>query len=175
VTDESRGPPHGPIWQLLADEHARLDSLLERAGACQSAEELSAYDQFRRALLRHIGMEEKVLLPAAERARGTPIEEAGRLRLDHGALAALMIPSPQPRIIRAIRTVLARHNPLEESANGVYDCCELLAGAAADEVLASLKATGPVPVKPHLDTTKVYDALRRALARASYDEHLADT
>jgi len=86
-----------------------------------------------------------------------------------------MIPTPQPRIIRAIRIVLARHNPLEESANGVYDCCEMLAGAAAHQVLASLKAMGPVPVKPHLDTTKVYDALRRALARANYDEHLADT
>ena len=174
MTEEGRDPHHGPVWQLLADEHARLDSLLVRAGLCRSVEELSAYDQLRRILLRHIGMEEKVLLPAAERARGKPIAEAARLRLDHGALAALMIPSPQPRIIRAIRIVLARHNPLEEAGNGVYDSCELIVGSAAAEVLASLKATPSVSVKPHLDSTKVYEALRRALARASYDEHLAD-
>ena len=167
--------PHGPIWRLLADDHARLDSLLERAGSCNSAEELAAYDQFRRALLHHISMEEKVLLPAAERARGTPIPEAARLRLDHGALAALMMPSPQARIVRAIRFVLAQHNPLEELPGGVYDSCERLAGAAAEEILASLKAIPPVPVKPHLDTPLVYDALRRALGRAGYDEHLADT
>ncbi len=173
--DKSGATPHGAIWRLLADDHARLDSLLERAGSCHSVEELAAYDQFRRALLHHIAMEEKVLLPAAERARGAPIPEAPRLRLDHGALAALMMPSPQPRIVRAIRFVLARHNPLEESASGVYDTCEWLAGAAASEVLAALKATPAVPVKPHLDTPQVNAALRRALARAGYDENLADS
>ncbi|MDO8431985.1 MAG: hemerythrin domain-containing protein, partial [Candidatus Binatus sp.] len=117
---------HGAIWRFLADDHARLDSLLERAGSCASADELAAFDQFRRALLHHIAMEEKVLLPAAERAHGAPIPEAPRLRLDHGVLAALMIPSPQPRIVRAIRFVLARHNPLEECPNGAYDSCEWL-------------------------------------------------
>jgi hypothetical protein len=29
-------------------------------------------------------------------------------------------------------------------------------------------------VKPHLDTPKVYEALRHTLARAGYDERLAD-
>jgi len=165
---------HGAIWEFLARDHARLDSLLEQAGECRSVEELAAYDQFRRALLRHISMEEKVLLPAAERARGAPLPEAPRLRLDHGALAALMMPSPQPRIVRAIRVVLARHNPIEESPAGVYDACEKLAGAAAADLLTALQATPQVPVKPHLDTPKVYEALRHALARAGFDEHLAD-
>jgi hypothetical protein len=175
MMNKSGATPHGAIWRMLADDHAQLDSLLERAGSCHSVEELAAYDQLRRKLLHHIAMEEKVLLPAAERARGAPIPEAARLRLDHGALAALMMPSPQPRIVRAIRLVLARHNPLEETGSGVYDTCERLVGTAGSEVLAALEATPPVPVKPHLDTPKVYDALRRALARAGYDEHLADT
>jgi hypothetical protein len=164
--------PHGAIWQFLSQDHTRLDSLLERAGSCCSADELIAYDQFRRALLRHISMEEKLLLPAAERARGTPVPEAARLRLDHGALAALMMPSPHPRIVIAIRFVLARHNPIEEYPGGVYDVCEELAGAAAADLLAALAATPQVPVKPHLDTAKVFEALHRALARAGYDEHL---
>lgn len=172
--DKTGAIAHGTIWQFLAHDHAALDSLLERAGSCHSGEELAAYDEFRRALLRHISMEEKVLLPAAERARGTPLPEAARLRLDHGVLAALMIPAPRPRIVSAIRVVLARHNPLEECAGGVYDVCEELAGAAAAQLLAALKATPQVPVKPHLDTPKVYEALRHALARAGYDEHLAD-
>lgn len=166
--------PHGEIWLFLAHDHARLDSLLERAGSCRSGEELAAYAEFRRALLRHISMEEKVLLPAAERARGTPLPEAARLRLDHGALAALMIPAPRPRIVGAIRVILERHNPIEECAGGVYDVCEELAGDAAAQMLAALKATPQVPVKPHLDTPKVYEALRHTLARAGYDEHLAD-
>lgn len=172
--DETGKASHGAIWEFLASDHARLDSLLERAGECRGVEELAAYDQFRRALLRHISMEEKVLLPAAERARGAPLPEAPRLRLDHGALAALMMPSPQPRIVRAIRVVLARHNPIEESPGGVYDACEKLAGPAAQELLAAIQATPEVPVKPHLDTPKVYAALRHTLARAGFDEHLAD-
>jgi len=42
-------------------------------------------------------MEERILLPAAQRLRGgerLPI--AARLRLDHGALAALLVPSATP-------------------------------------------------------------------------------
>jgi hypothetical protein len=171
---ENTAATHGAIWEFLAGDHARLDSLLERAGSCRTPEELAAYDQFRRALLRHISIEEKVLLPAAERTRGAPVAEAARLRLDHGALAALMMPSPQPRIVRAIRAVLARHNPIEESQGGVYDACEELAGAAAADLLAALQAKPQVPVKPHLDTPRVYEAIRHALARAGYDEHLAD-
>jgi hypothetical protein len=172
--DETGKASHGAIWEFLASDHARLDSLLERAGECRGVEELAAYDQFRRVLLRHISMEEKVLLPAAERARGAPLPEAPRLRLDHGALAALMMPSPLPRIVRAIRVVLARHNPIEESPGGVYDACDKLAGPAATELLAAIEATPEVPVKPHLDTPKVYAALRHTLARAGFDEHLAD-
>jgi Hemerythrin HHE cation binding domain len=172
--DKTGATAHGAIWQFLAHDHARLDSLLDRAASCRSVEELASYDQFRRALLRHISMEEKVLLPAAERARGAPLPEAARLRLDHGALAALMMPSPQPRIVRALRVVLARHNPLEECPGGVYDVCQELAGAAAAQLLTTLQATPQVPVKPHLDTPKVYEALRHALARAGYDQHLAD-
>jgi Hemerythrin HHE cation binding domain len=165
---------HGAIWSFLASDHARLDSLLERAGECRSVEELAAYDQFRRGLLRHISMEEKVLLPAAERARGAPLSEAARLRLDHGALAALMMPSPHPRIVRAIRFIFARHNPIEEGPAGVYEACEALAGADGAELLKALRATPQVPVKPHLDTPRVYKALQHALARAGYDERLAD-
>ncbi|HUO04961.1 MAG TPA: hemerythrin domain-containing protein [Candidatus Binataceae bacterium] len=172
--EKSGDTGHGEVWRFLADDHARLDRLLEAVGSCQSAEELFAYDRFRRGLLRHIAMEEKVLLPAAERVRGAPIPEAARLRLDHGALASLMMPSPGPQIVSAIRFILERHNPIEESDGGVYDSCERLAGADATELLASLKAVPPVPVKPHLDTPKVHEAIRHALARAGYDEYLAD-
>ena len=48
------------------------------------------YAEFRAGLLRHIGIEEKLLLPAARRARsGTPIERAHQLRIEHGAIGLL--------------------------------------------------------------------------------------
>ncbi|HYB90939.1 MAG TPA: hemerythrin domain-containing protein [Candidatus Binataceae bacterium] len=171
---DATSPVRGPVAEFLSNDHARLDALLTRAGSCRNADELGAYQEFRRGLLRHIAMEEKVLLPAAERARGAPLDAAARLRLDHGALAALMMPSPTPAIVRAIRTVLGKHNQIEEAPGGVYETCEQLAGPASQRLLDQLRATPPVPVKPNLDTPKVFEAVRRALARAGYEEHLAD-
>jgi hypothetical protein len=161
VTADARS---GPIQRLLGDDHARLAELLSRG-----LDDAAAYAAFRSGLLRHIGMEEKVLLPAARRARGgQPLPAAARLRLDHGALAALLVPSPTRAIVRAIRGILARHNPIEEGPEGVYADCERLAGADLDTLMSALKAFAVVPVSAHVDSELAMSALRRALARAGY-------
>jgi hypothetical protein len=88
-------------------------------------------------LLKHIGIEEKILLAAAQRHRdGAPLAVAAKLRLDHGALAALLVPTPTPRIIAAIRAILKLHNPIEEDPGGMYEQSEELAGAESDEICA---------------------------------------
>src|SRR6185295_2002294 len=111
---------------------------------------------FRQGLLRHIGMEEKILLPAAHRVRdGEPLPIAAQLRLDHGAIAALLVPTPTPTIVAALRAILARHNGLEEGAEGVYARCERLAGNDAETLLAELRATPEVPVAPHDDGPRI--------------------
>jgi hypothetical protein len=161
MTDEKST---GPIARLLGTDHARLEGLLVRAPG-----DPAAYAAFRRGLLRHIGMEEKILLPAAQRARGgEPLAVAGKLRLDHGALAALLVPTPTPGILAALRGILARHNALEEGPDGVYAACERLAGEDVGAVVAALEAAPEVPVSPHVDSALVMDAARRALARAGY-------
>jgi len=115
-------------------------------------------------------MEEKILLPAAQRARGgEPLPAAAQLRLDHGALAALLVPSPTAAIGNAIHTILARHNAVEEGPEGVYEACEQLAGPEVETLLANLAAAPEVPVHPHGDSPLVADATRRALVRAGYD------
>ncbi len=164
----------GPIYRFLVDDHLRLDGLLRRAVAQPGEIERAAYAEFRGGLLKHIGMEEKILLPAAHRARGgTPLPIAAKLRLDHGALAALLVPTPTPAIVAAIRTVLAGHNQIEEGSDGVYEVCEQLVGAEADALLARLRAAPEVPVNPHVDGPVVLNAARRALARAGYDLDVA--
>ena len=78
----------GRIHNYLANDHRRLEEALQRATATPGVIESQAYSEFRGGLLRHIGMEEKILLPAAQAARGgTPLPLAPKLRLDHGALA----------------------------------------------------------------------------------------
>ncbi len=163
----------GKIHSYLAGDHRRLEALLDRAMADREHIDAAAYAGFRAGLLKHIGMEEKVLLPAAQKARaGKPLEAAARLRLDHGALVALLVPSPTQAIVAAIRAVLARHNPIEEGEGGIYDQAELAADADAGEILSRLKNFPEVKVLPHVDNDFVMEAARRALARAGYDPQL---
>ncbi|MBM2805069.1 MAG: uncharacterized protein HW419_2962 [Deltaproteobacteria bacterium] len=163
----------GDIFRFLADDHARLDALLQRAGANPTAIDLSAYGEFRAGLLKHIGMEEKILLPAAQKRRGgEPLAVAAKLRLDHGALAALLVPTPTQAIVAAIRTILAAHNPIEEGPGGVYEECENVAGVEADQILRQLRDAPNVRAVPNFDGPNVIEATRRALTKAGYNLRL---
>jgi hypothetical protein len=160
----------GPLSRFLAEDHARLDGLLQRAITEAGAINHAAYAEFRAGLLRHISLEEKILLPAAQRWHGgAPLPIAAKLRLDHGPLAALLVPTPTPAIIAAIRTILTAHNALEEGPGGLYETCEQLAGAEAEGMLAQLQAAPEGPVAPYADGPHVMSVVRRALARAGYD------
>jgi hypothetical protein len=55
----------GPVSWFLVVDHVRLDALLQRAGAQPGAIDHATYAEFRAGLLTQIGMEEKILLPAA--------------------------------------------------------------------------------------------------------------
>ena len=163
----------GKIYRYLASDHERLDVLLERAMVDPDNIDMSAYAQFRSGLLKHIGMEEKILLPAARRNRsGEPLPVAARLRLDHGALTALLVLSPTATVVAAIRAILEAHNPVEEDPGGVYEQCEELAGAEADQILRQLQEAPEVRVLAHVDTPFVMEAARRTLARAGYELEL---
>jgi hypothetical protein len=159
----------GPIARLLVADHRRLERLLDEAtvGGVIGPE---PYAAFRKGLLRHIGIEEKILLPATQRARGgEPLGVAARLRLEHGAIAALLVPTPTPTIVAALRAILSRHDALEEGPGGVYATCERLVGDAAEALVAQMRAAPDVPVHDHVDGPRVMDAVERALARAGYD------
>jgi hypothetical protein len=163
----------GRLYRFFADDHDRLERMLEKATENPEQVDLHAYDTFRSGLLKHIGMEEKVLLPAAQHARGgerLPI--ADRIRLDHGAIAALLVPTPSPTILNALRAILAKHNNLEEQQGGLYEACEELTIDTVDTLVERLKAMPSVPINPMKAPERVLDATRRALVRAGYN--LAD-
>jgi hypothetical protein len=115
-------------------------------------------------------MEEKVLLPAARSQRGgEPLPIAEKLRLDHGAIAALLVPKPTPVIAAALRGILSAHNRIEEEPGGLYETCDQLAGDRAGDLAAEMERHPPVRVIPTSDDPKVLEVTRRALARAGYD------
>lgn len=114
-------------------------------------------------------MEEKLLLPAAQRLNGgAPLAVAAKLRLDHGVLAVLFVPLPTAVIGRTIRTILAAHNPLEEGRGGLHETCETLARSDIDGLVAQLRTVPHVKLAPNLDSPSAIESARRALTRAGY-------
>ncbi len=162
-------PDSSSHFHYLASDHDRLDKLLRRATAASGTIDLESYNQFREGLLRHIAMEERALFPAVTRlTEGEHAAVLARLRLDHGALAALLVPPPDPAIVATLRSILAAHNATEEQEAGVYRLMGRLADSEKDELLQTLKGIPEVPLAPFNDKPGVLDATRRALARAGY-------
>jgi hypothetical protein len=158
------------VHRYLADDHRRLEHLLDRAARDSTQIDASAYLEFRGGLLRHISMEEKILLPTARAALGgKPLPIAAALRLDHGALAALLVLTPTPIIIKVIRTILAAHNPKEEGPSGIYTQCENLPGFNSDEILLRLQGAPAVAMADYVDSPIAIASARNAIVRAGYD------
>jgi hypothetical protein len=159
---------HGPLHRFFSADHRRLDALLERSTAEPGRVDLAPFGEFRAGLLRHIGMEEKVLFVAARQARaGEPLELAARLRVDHGAIAALLVPTPTPATVAEIRSVLVPHNRREEEEGGVYDACdEALGPTGADRLAEELRDYPEVRLKPYNDGPQVLKHIEENLALA---------
>ncbi len=158
----------GPIERLLSEDHVRLDALLRQAVASPGAFDRTAFDAFRGGLLRHIGIEEKVLLPAAREARGgEPLPLARRLRIEHGAIASLLVPTPSAEIVAEIRKILEPHNLLEEDPGGLYQTCDALLAGRAAEIVARMTAYPPVKVAAYNDGPRVLRTAAEALAQSA--------
>jgi hypothetical protein len=158
------------LYQYFTNDHRRLEGLLAQATAIPGKIDDVAYSQFRAGLLRHIGLEERILLPAAQKLRGgEPIPIASKLRLDHGAIVALLAPPPSPTIVAALRAILKQHDLLEESPGGAYEICEQLVGDDMDSLMNMIRNAPNVPTNPYNPKPHVLDGIRRTLARAGYN------
>ena len=152
------------LHDYLVRDHARLDDLLQRSVSDPAHVDMQAYRELREGLLRHIAMEEKVLLPEARRLRGgESLPVARQLRADHAALAALLVPTPTHEIVGTILGILESHNPLEEGPDGLYRECARLAGAEGEALLSRLEAVPRVPVAPHFDGPRARENIERLL------------
>jgi GMP synthase-like glutamine amidotransferase len=156
----------GPVHRFFARDHRRLDGLLRRAIASDGPLDLAAFGAFRAGLLRHIGMEEKVLFTAVRGARGgEPLGIAALLRVDHGAIAALLVPTPTREIVAQLRSVLEPHNRREERLDGAYDASDqALSDDAAARLIAELEAFPEPPLKPYNDAPEVFRHIEERLA-----------
>ncbi len=152
--------PAGAVTAYLSGDHARLDALLARAVREPGGVDLEAYGAFRAGLLRHIGIEEKVVFPAIRAARGGEHHpDWRRLRIDHGAITSLLVPPPTLDLVAELRSILEPHDAREEGPGGLYQSCDALLAADAARIVDRLRAYPPVRVAPYRDGPRV---LRRA-------------
>ncbi len=160
----------GALYEYFVRDHRRLESLLNQATHSAGKIDLPAYSEFKSGLLRHIGIEEKILLPMIRNLQGgTPFTSAGVLRLEHGALAALLTPLPNQQIVTALRAILDHHNSREECENCLYAVCQNLFGSQLDLVMEEVANYPAVPTSPYADPDRVHHATKRALERAGFD------
>jgi hypothetical protein len=158
----------GPIARFLKGDHARLDALLASALARPEAVDLEAFGAFRAGLLRHIAVEEKILLPAAREARGgEPLPLARRLRIDHGAITSLLVPTPTPAIAAELRSILGPHDAAEEEPGGLYETCDALLAPSAAELVARMEAYPQVKLNRYQDGPTVHRTAESALAASA--------
>jgi hemerythrin superfamily protein len=139
------------LHAFLAHDHERLDALLDECRRAEGVDCVEQYDEFRRGLLRHIGIEERVLFPELRKRRGvTSLEQ--QLHRDHAALAAMLVPPPSHAEIEQITAILETHNRLEEDPGGLYEIIEELAGEDLAAVMERVHAIPAIPLAPFSDT-----------------------
>lgn len=158
------------LYNYFTRDHQRIEALFEKAVEDPDHIDEAIYHRFRTGLLKHIKMEEKVLFPAAQKANGgIPLPLQPQLRLEHGALTALMVVPPTPEVLKAIRYVMTEHDRKEEESGGMYEICENLARAETNELIQQLDQVAEVPVHPHNSAGYALESAKRTLQRAGFD------
>lgn len=162
----------GPIAQHLAEDHDRLDALLERARAPDGSVDMEAFELFRAGLLRHIAIEEKLLFTLLKRRAPELVPDVELLRAEHSAIARLLCYRPDARLIDDVRALLGPHNAREEGDEGIYAAAERAAGDELEALTREVVAFGAIRPAPYRETRDAPTA-EEALAWAKSGKGLA--
>lgn len=160
---------HSLPFQYLESDHNKLEGFLNQATLIAGEFNMEFYDKFRCGLLRHISIEEKIAIPTILQITGAPVEDAARIRSDHGAIGALLVMSPTASIVATLRSILEVHNTMEEEEGGFYSLLDKITGTDATELLKRMETSPEVPASKYNDKQGVLDAVKRAVARSGYE------
>ncbi len=152
------------ITDYLTADHARLHALLGQAA--RAPFDPAAFEEFRAGLLRHIGIEEKVLFPEVRRRLGGQFPAADRLKIEHAALTSLLVPTPDAELAAEIKALLDAHDAKEEGAHAVYARCEAVLDDTSLALLEAARKYPAVPTARHFDGPTVHRTARAALDSA---------
>lgn len=151
-----------PATRLLLSEHHEHQVKLATCLLPGGGVDLRRFDEFRHGLLRHIAIEEKLLMPALARALGaSPLFQNG-LRKDHAGIAALCVPTPTREWVSDLKDLLAHHHRVEEAPSGFYALVDRHLGG--DPHLLEAVATFPALTLPDFARgSRVRDLLSQVL------------
>ncbi len=159
--------PKAALRRWLALDHQEIDGLL-RIALADGSFEPSSYARFRERILRHIGIEERILFPAVRERHPTRYTtQFATLRIEHAALTTLLVPTPDRALALEIESLLRRHNDAEECEDGIYDkCLAALTSEVATRVLQASRARAPVRTSDYFDGRGTVRTAEEALAKA---------
>jgi|APLak6261679142_1056127.scaffolds.fasta_scaffold00124_16 hypothetical protein len=125
----------GPFTAYFESEHRRLGRLLKRALPATGDVATDRFDEFRRALLQRIAVEERVLFPALEKKLGRQPLYRRALARDHGGLVAICAPTPHREWVDGLWEQLEYHHAIELGDEGFCAQCDDALGRSATTVL----------------------------------------
>ena len=107
----------------------------------------------------------------AQRLReGEPLPFATRVKIEHRAIRALLVPTPTAERARTLARVLAAHEATETAPGGFYDLCDTLVSSDAAAVVARLRTIAVPALPAHDDGPGALETARRLLVQARLDE-----
>ncbi len=135
------------LTAVLAREHEELLKLLDRCLTADGGVDARLYDEFRTRQLKHLAIEEQVLVRLLRERGGLPSEFQNGIRRDHEAVAVFCVTAPEPDFVHDLRDLLAWHHRVEEGPAGLYP---LFDGLDVDDAVLerALAAVTPVPLPP---------------------------
>lgn len=157
-------------WSLaheLEQEHLRLTSQLEACHGPLGVTHPEAFEAFRRALVRHIAIEEKVLAPALRARLGAAVDGALKdLKQDHMALVTLVVPEPCDEWFEDLREFLVHHFAVEEAEGGLHALALAHLADAQAELAEAVRLLPAVRLDPPCAGAEVEAALHTAFVQA---------
>lgn len=156
---------------FLREEHRALAVSLRRALTPEGGVDIEAFNAFRHALLWHVSVEERVVMPAIIRALGRAPDDRRSLRKDHAGIVALCVPQPEREWVENLRDLLDMHYRVEEEPGGfLARCDEVLVSTLNDRVLADIDAHPPIKVASFHEGPSVRTQLAHLLRATGLNE-----
>ena len=153
--------------EYLTRDHRHLEATLSEAIAGENIDR-ERYDAFRRGLLRHIAIEENIVMPLIRERSENGFFALQQIHLEHGAIAALLVPPPDVELITVLRSLLDKHNLLEETQNTLYDVLDYCARTDRPELLERMETHPETRLNPNINNPAGLEPAKRAIQRAGY-------